>query len=82
MNYLSNSRGAVPIKPTVNRDAQLLTTIPGIGITLGMLISTEIDGIERFRSSSKLCSYADLVPSTYSSGGKTFHGKITSEDNR
>ena len=63
-------------------DAQLLTTIPGIGITLGMLISTEIDGIGRFHSPSKLCSYAGLVPSTHSSGGKTYHGKITSEGNR
>lgn|GEM_PF-174204 len=63
-------------------DAQLLSTIPGIGVTLAMLISTEVDGIERFPSSSKLCSYAGLVPSTRSSGGKTYHGKITSEGNR
>ena len=47
-----------------------------------MLISTEIDGIERFRSPSKLGSYAGLVPSTHSSGGKTYHGKITAEGNR
>jgi transposase len=65
-----------------DKDAQLLTTIPGIGVTLAMLISIEIDGIERFPSVSKLCSYAGLVPSTHSSGGKTYHGKITSEDNR
>jgi transposase len=63
-------------------DAQLLATIPGIGVTLAMLISTEIDGVERFRSPSKLCSYAGLVPSTHSSGGKTYHGRITSEGNR
>jgi transposase len=63
-------------------DAKLLATIPGIGITLATLISTEIDGIERFNSASKLCSYAGLVPSTHSSGGKTYHGKITSEGNR
>jgi transposase len=63
-------------------DAQLLATIPGIGVTLAVLISTEIDGIERFRSPSKLCSYAGLVPSTHSSGGKIYHGKITSEGNR
>jgi transposase len=63
-------------------DAQLLATIPGIGVTMAMLISTEIDGIERFPSPSKLCSYAGLVPSTHSSGGKTYHGKITSEGNR
>ncbi|MGA8848327.1 MAG: IS110 family transposase [Dehalococcoidia bacterium] len=65
-----------------DRDAQLLATIPGIGVTLAMLISTEIDGIGRFSSVSKLCSYAGLVPSTHSSGGKTYHGKITSEGNR
>ena len=65
-----------------DRDAQLLATIPGIGVTLAMLISTEIDGIYRFPSVSKLCSYAGLVPSTHSSGGKTYHGKITSEGNR
>ncbi len=65
-----------------DRDAQLLATIPGIGVTLATLISTEIDGIERFRSPSKLCSYAGLVPSTHSSGGKTYHGRITSEGNR
>jgi transposase len=63
-------------------DAQLLATIPGIGVTLATLISTEIDGIERFPSPSKLCSYAGLVPSTHSSGGKTYHGNITSEGNR
>jgi len=47
-----------------DRDVPLLTTIPGIGITLGMIISTEIDDIERFHSPSKLCSYASLGPST------------------
>ena len=65
-----------------DKDAQILTTIPGIGITLATLISTEIDGIERFSSPSKLCSYAGLVPSTRSSGGKTYHGRLTSEGNR
>ena len=44
-----------------DRDAQLFATIPGIGVTLAMLISTEIDGIDRFPSVSKLCSYAGLV---------------------
>jgi transposase len=63
-------------------DAQLLATIPGIGVTLATLISTEIDGIERFSSASRLCSYSGLVPSTHSSAGKTYHGKITSEGNR
>jgi transposase len=65
-----------------DKDAQLLATIPGIGVTLAVLISTEIDGVGRFGSPSKLCSYAGLVPSTHSSGGKTYHGRITLEGNR
>lgn len=65
-----------------DKDAQLLTTIPRLGVTLATLISTEIDGIERFSSASKLCSYAGLIPSTRSSGGKTYHGRLTSEGNR
>ncbi len=47
-----------------------------------MLISTEIDGIGRFKSPSHLSSYAGLVPSTHSSGGKTYHGKMILEGNR
>ena len=65
-----------------DKDAQLLTTITRIGITLATPLSAEIDRIERFSSPSKLCSYASLVPSTRSSGGKTYHGKLTSEANR
>ncbi len=65
-----------------DKDAQLLYTIPGIGKTLAVLISTEIDGIGRFKSASRLSSYAGLVPSTHSSGGKTYHGKIVLEGNR
>jgi len=64
-----------------DKDAQLLASILGIGITLATLISTEIDGIERFDSSPRLCSYAGLVPSTRSSGGKTYHGGLTAEGN-
>lgn len=65
-----------------DEDAKLLYTIPGIGKTLAVLISTEIDGICRFKSAAKLSSYAGLVPSTHSSGGKTYHGKIILEGNR
>ena len=79
---ISLSNGMIKEIYEKDEDARLLATIPGIGVTLAMLISTEIDGIERFCSPSKLCSYAGLVPSTHSSGGKTYHGKITSEGNR
>jgi transposase len=63
-------------------DCQLLESIPGIGKFFSVLICTEIGDIERFSSSSKLCSYAGIVPSTYASGGKLWHGKITKQGNR
>ena len=36
----------------------------------------------RFRDEKKLCTYAGLVPSTYVSGGKVFHGRITKTGNK
>ena len=47
-----------------------------------MTIRYEIDAIERFMSAGKLCSYAGLVPSTYSSGNRTYQGKITKQGNK
>lgn len=55
---------------------QLLQTIPGIGPVISSVISTEIDKIERFSEPSRLCAYAGVVPSTYSSGGRTRHGRM------
>lgn len=54
--------------------AKLLMTIPGIGYYSALLIVSEIDDINRFPDSNHLCSYAGLVPSTYSSGGITHYG--------
>jgi len=59
-----------------------LKTILGIGEFFAMLIRHEIDKIERFPTSNKLCAYAGLVPSTYSSGGKTYHGRIIKQCNK
>lgn len=47
-----------------------------------MLIRYEIDKLDRFKTSDKLCAYAGLVPSTYSSGGKTHHGHIIKQGNK
>lgn len=67
------------VKELAKKDtkAQLLQTIPGIGPFFSLLILYEIDDISRFRSEKNLCAYAGLVPSTYASGGKVFHGRIT-----
>lgn len=64
-----------------NDNVKLLKTIPGIGEFFARLIDAEID-IARFRNPKKLAAYAGLVPSTYSSGGKTYHGKIIKQGNK
>ena len=56
--------------------AKLLMMIPGIGYYYSaLLIISEIGEINRFPNSYHLCSYAGLVPSTYSSGGVTHYGR-------
>ena len=59
-----------------------LGTIPGIGPILGNVIATEIDGIERFGESEQRCAYAGLIPTTSSSGDKTYHGRLVSGCNK
>ena len=59
-----------------------LMSIPGIGRAFALLIVSEIDDVKRFRTDKKLHAYAGLVPSTYSSGGHTFHGRIIKAGNK
>ena len=59
-----------------DEDVSLLATVPGLGPILGNVIATEIDGIARFDNSDSLCAYAGLIPSTSSSGDKTYHGRL------
>lgn len=59
--------------------ARLLTTIPGVGYYIALLIVSEIGGVNRFPDSESLCSYAGVVPVVWSSGGSTHHGGITRE---
>ena len=59
--------------------ATLLMTVPGIGYYLALLIVAEVGEVERFHSARKLASYAGLVPTTRSSGGHTYHGRITKQ---
>jgi transposase len=58
-----------------------LMTLPGIGAFFAMLIISEIDDIGRFANPKKLHAYAGLVPSTYASGGRQFHGRIIKASN-
>jgi transposase len=60
-----------------NEDAKLLMTIPGISFYSALMIVAEVGNVDRFTDSHHLMSYAGLVPSTHSSGGTTYHGRIT-----
>lgn len=57
--------------------ARLLTSIPGVSYVSALTIMAEIGDINRFPSAKQLMGYAGLVPSTYSSGDITRHGRIT-----
>lgn len=60
----------------------LLNTIPGIGDFFAVLIAYEVDDIARFAHEKKFFSYMGLIPSTHSSGGRTFHGHLTRQGNK
>jgi transposase len=65
-----------------DKRVKLLRSIPGLGAFFSVLVANEIDDIGRFRNEKKLCAYAGLVPSTYASGGRVFHGRITKTGNK
>lgn len=49
---------------------------------LSVLVAVEIADINRFEDETKLHCYAGVIPSTHSSGEKTYHGRIIREGNR
>jgi len=57
-------------------EVELLRSLPGVGLIISNVMACEIDGIERFRTPRHFAAYCGLVPSTYSSGGKTSHGRM------
>lgn len=63
---------------------ECLKIIPGSLEFFTLLIRHEIDRIDRYPTSDKLCAYSGLVPSTYSFGGgdKTYHGRIIKQGNK
>jgi transposase len=57
--------------------AKLLMIVPGISFYSALLLVSEIGDVSRFPDSAHLVSYAGLASSTHSSGGSTYHGRIT-----
>jgi transposase len=69
----------IEVSAQQDEQAQLLTTISGIGYYSALMIVAEIDGIERFPDARHLCSYAGLVPSVRASADHIRHGHITKQ---
>ena len=63
-------------------EARIIQTVPGFGVFLSVLVAVEIADINRFEDETKLHCYAGVIPSTHSSGEKTYHGRIIREGNR
>jgi len=61
------------------KEASRIDTVPGFATTLSVLVAVEIADIKRFPSAADLHSYAGLIPSTYLSGERTSHGRITKQ---
>ena len=56
--------------------ARLIQTVPGFGVFLAVLVAVEIEDIKRFKDVGKFHAYAGVIPSTHSSGERSWHGKI------
>lgn len=65
-----------------NENMKLLLTIPGVSYFSALTIMAEIGDIHRFPSAKQLMGYAGVVPSTYASGDKVVHGRITKTGSR
>jgi transposase len=64
-----------------SEDAQLLSTIPGVGELTSVAIVAFICPINRFSSPAKLSSYIGLCPSTRQSGESLQHGPLKRDSN-
>lgn len=59
-----------------------LASLPGIGPFFAMLLRYEVDDMTRFRSAKKFAHYTGLIPSTYASNTRVYHGPLTKQGNR
>lgn len=60
-----------------SEDLRILTSIPGIGSITALVILAEVGDFSRFGTPEQLASFAGLVSSSHSSGGKDRFGNIT-----
>ena len=59
-----------------------ITTIPGVGLSMGAMILAEIGDFSRFDSPDKILAYSGLSPSTYQSGQLSLNGTYSHMEKR
>jgi transposase len=79
--HIKKSDGLVRILYGEIEGASRIDSVPGFATTLSVLVAVEIADVKRFSRPADLHSYAGLIPSTYSSGERTYHGRITKQGN-
>ena len=80
-SHIKKSDGIVRALYQEIEEASRIDTIPGFAATLSVLTAIEIADITRFPRVEELHAYTGLIPSTYSSGERTYHGRITKQGN-
>jgi transposase len=69
--------GCIRERFLANRDAQLLATMPGVSMFIGVAIACRIAPIERFPQGRSLANFLGLTPGCRSSGDTERVGSIT-----
>jgi transposase len=70
----------VTFKPTPV--IQRMLSLPGVGLTLAVVIALEVGDVARFATAEKLAGYAGTTPRVHASGGKTRFGPARPDVNR
>ena len=61
----------------LQRDLDRLQTVPGVGPIVGLTVLAVFSDVQRFPTAKHAASYAGLVASTFDSGERVRHGRIT-----
>jgi len=73
---IKNSEDKIKTQSKPDRAVEVLSSMPGVGLIIANIMATETDGIERFPSPERYTGYAGLSPTTHSSGGHTYNGRM------
>lgn len=63
-------------------EAEILTTVPGIGDYGALLLAAEIADINRFATVKRFCCYGGTASSTHQSANTVYHGPIIKDSNK